>query len=362
MLQIDGKYTSAVVHHDQIDETSMAQIVAMVNSPAITNPVKIMPDFHAGSGAVIGFTMRAGEVVIPSIVGVDIGCGMLTGGIANPGLSLEVINDRIRAAVPLGFNIHPSAVYPKSDDQSMFDELCSLVGMDKARMNNSVGTLGGGNHFIELGESEDGELFITIHSGSRNLGKVTAEYYQKKAVDFSGGRPDVVKGMEYLPTDQYIAGMDIAQRYASLNRHTMLNRIAEALGVDVISTMESVHNYISPKDRIIRKGATSAYVGDKIILPFNRRDGIWILEGKSNPDWNFSAPHGAGRQMSRSQAKKQMTQDYVDLEMAESKVFSTYNPIDEAPDAYKPAADIQKFVVDTADFKFSIKPLLNIKG
>jgi RNA-splicing ligase RtcB len=211
-------------------------------------------------------------------------------------------------------------------------------------------------------DDPDNYMWITIHSGSRNFGKRVADYYQKQAIEYSSGRSDVEKGMEYMPTSEYIGGMAIAQRYAQLNRAVMMTNIIDILNCGLVEEINCTHNYISERDNIIRKGAVSAYEGDKIILPFNREDGIWVLHGKGNKDWNYSAPHGAGRQMSRSQARRLMTQESVDAEMAQSGVYSSFNPVDEAPGAYKPAKDIQKFVADTADFAFSIKPIINIKG
>jgi RNA-splicing ligase RtcB len=243
--------------------------------------------------------------------------------------------------------------------------IADMVGMSKSRLELSVGSLGGGNHFIEVGrgpEDADNYMWITIHSGSRNFGKMVADFYQNKAVEYSGRKAGVAKGMEYMPTSDYMSGMMVAQRYAQLNRVAMMTNIIDALNCTLVEEINCTHNYISERDHIIRKGAVSAHVGDKIILPFNREDGIWVLSGKGNKDWNLSAPHGAGRQMSRSQAKKMMTQKYVDDKMSESGVYSSFNPIDEAPDAYKPAKDIQKFVADTAKYEFSIKPIVNIKG
>lgn len=362
MIEIKGKFTSAVVHADQIDETSMSQIVQMVNSPGVTNPIKIMPDFHAGKGCVVGFTMPVGDVVVPNIVGVDIGCGMLASRISAPTIDVEELDDKIRSAVPVGFNIHSSPQTTAKDEVEQFFPLASQVGIDKGRLINSLGTLGGGNHFIELGIGSNNDYYITIHSGSRNFGKVIAETYQRRAVEYSSGKSGVLKDMEYMPSDEYIKAMYVAQSYAALNRSIMARNIAQAIGCEIKSQIDCVHNYISPLDNIIRKGAVSAQVGDKIVLPFNRKEGIWIMHGKGNPDWNFSAPHGAGRKMSRSQAKKNLTQEYVDLEMQETGVFSSFNPVDEAPDAYKSPDEIRKYIGETAGFSMSIKPILNVKG
>lgn len=363
MIEIDGKYTSAKVFADEIDETSLAQIIKMVNSPAINGEVRIMPDFHAGKGSVVGFTMPVRDIVIPNVVGVDIGCGMLTFSIEKPKLSLEEINERIRKAVPLGFSIHSKNQFDKLDDVDKYYELAEYVGMDRNRLELSIGTLGGGNHFIELGKYEkDDAYYITIHSGSRNFGKMVAEFFQRKAEEFSSGAKDVVKDMEYLPVDEYLPAMEIAQDYASTNRYVMMRNILKTLDVVAPAMIECVHNYISPATKMIRKGAVSANIADPIILPFNRSEGIWIMTGLGNAEWNLSAPHGAGRRMSRGQAKRELTQEHVDLEMMEAGVFSTYNPIDEAPDAYKSPDEIKKYIGETAQYLYSIKPILNIKG
>lgn len=359
-IKLVGKYTSATIHHSVAEDVSVSQIYGMLRSPAITNPVHIMPDFHAGKGSVVGFTMKASNMIIPNIVGVDIGCGMLTAKITAPRMGLLEVDNLIRLAVPTGFSVNREVKLNIRGNTNLY-ALASTVGMDINRMELSVGSLGGGNHFIELGKSDDGDTYITIHSGSRNLGKMVAEYFQKLATVFSGEMPDVSKDLEYMPVGDYMNAMLLAQEYASVNRLTMLKSIERALGVQVLDSFSCVHNYIDPIDMIIRKGAVSARKGDTIILPFNREDGIWIMEGLGNPDWNYSAPHGAGRTMSRSKAKKMFTQEYVDSRMVDSGVFSTSNPIDESPDVYKSASEIQGLVKETAEFKFSIKPILNIK-
>jgi tRNA-splicing ligase RtcB len=361
MIEIKGKFTDAIVYSDYIDTESMSQITKMVNSPGITNPVRIMPDFHAGKGSVIGFTMPVGEYIIPSITGVDIGCGMLSANLTGGDFTnLSLINNKIREVVPLGFNIHSKALFNIEQD---FLDLTSKIGIDSDRMVKSIGTLGGGNHFIEIGVDEGSQYWVTIHSGSRNFGLQVANFHQKRAVDYCKENGiDVEKGMEFEPVKEYLEDMYVAQRYAQANRDAMLCIILTALNSPIDRVVNCIHNYISPKDNIIRKGAVSAHPGDGIILPFNRKDGIWIMTGKGNPDWNFSAPHGAGRKMSRSQAKRDMTQAYVDEDMLNSGVFSSYNPIDEAPDAYKSPEEIKQYIGETAEYLFSIKPVLNIKG
>lgn len=356
MIKLQGKYSVATIMADSGEESAISQIYKMLNNPSITNPVVIMPDFHAGKGSVIGFTMEVGDYVIPNIVGVDIGCGMLSCKVERPNFSLEEIDNRIRKVVPLGFNIHKTPIVKYKND-----DLESLSGIDHNTLECSIGTLGGGNHFIEYGIDSFGEYWITIHSGSRNFGKRLAEYYQKKAVEFCKN-DNIEKDMEFLPTDDYLESMQIAQEYAYLNRQVILQSITNELKIKPLDTISCVHNYINSKDKIIRKGAIKAAEGVRIVIPFNRRDGIWIMSGKGNRDWNFSAPHGAGRTMSRGEAKRSITQDFVDKEMKESGVYSSYNPIDESPDVYKSVDSVTKYIGETAELLFTIKPLLNVKG
>ena len=354
-----GKYSTADVFADEVDEGCAAQIMGMLNSPAITNPVKIMPDFHVGKGSVIGFTMEVGEYIIPNVVGVDIGCGMLTAGIGSPIYGSSDVDSLVRRAIPLGFNVHKETKLSPTNDAK---ELANKVGMDLDRLQNSLGTLGGGNHFIEFGRDDRKDLYVTIHSGSRQFGLKVAEFHQNRAIEFckkEGIKVD--KELAFCPASEYLEDMRIAQRYASENRQMMLELILHALDTGVLNQIECVHNYIDD-DNIIRKGAVNARLGEPIILPFNRTDGIWIMNGLDNPEWNYSAPHGAGRTMSRSEAKRNLTQEQVDTEMNDSGVFSSHNPVDEAPQAYKKPEDIQKYIGETAKLIFKIKPILNIKG
>lgn len=360
MFTINGKYTTATVMSDTGDPESIRQITQMVNSPSISNPVVIMPDFHAGKGSVVGFTMKAGEYICPNIVGVDIGCGMLMAEIDEPKFSHEEIDFLVRKAIPTGFNTHQRNVASSNRWTNGQLKLCDTVGMDKGRFQNSIGTLGGGNHFIEFGMYND-KWIVTIHSGSRNFGKVVAEYYQALAVTYSKGKEDVTNGLEYLPFDDYIEGMYLAQKYAGQNRNTMLELLTGALGVSIKSSIESVHNFIGD-DGYIRKGATNADVDSPIILPFNRRDGIWVMIGKGNDGWNNSAPHGAGRVMSRGEAKRKLGASEVKIDLDNAGVFSSYDPLDEAPDAYKTPEEIQRYINETADFLYAVKPIINIKG
>lgn len=362
MLTLKGKYSTAIIHASEYEQEVIAQTIKMLNSPAITNPVIIMPDTHVGVGSVIGFTMQTSEKVIPNIIGVDIGCGMTAAEITLPQIPLAEIDARIRAAVPTGFNLRQGEFYPAD---KRFLALGKKVGCGEHVVSASIGTLGGGNHFIEIGE-HDGKSFLIVHTGSRNLGLRVAKYHQEKAsAKLSDRRKSlrVERDLEYLEgadVEEYLLDMFTAVQYAATNRETIVQQIAKVLGAPFKILGSSVHNYISDVDGIIRKGAISAHEGEFLIVPINRTFGTIIGRGRGNPDWNFSAPHGAGRLLSRSAAKKSYTQEDADALMG--NVFSSYNPVDEADFAYKSPESIMGLVSQTMDVEFVIKPILNIKG
>lgn len=436
MFEIPGKYTTAKVMIDNVDEATYAQITQFVNHPAFTNPIAIMPDTHAGKGSVIGFTMPLANNIIPNVVGVDIGCGMLSARIPNPKLSLEKIDDVIHGIIPLGNEIRAHGQWadmktvfewsnvsgqliefvkehnrrfntsykPVTYDYSWFIDAIDRIQVNPARAQGGIGTLGGGNHFIEMGVDESGDYWITIHTGSRNFGKCVADYHQKKAVDNIKNNVNKIieigieeikkhvknkndipgqikklrqdnfmssgnKGLETLTGDDalaYYIDMIFAQHYASTNRRVILNDIMRSFGfkgeID-IDVIESVHNYIDFKDMIIRKGAISAHAGERMVIPFNMKEGLWIVEGKGNINWNYSAPHGAGRVLSRSQANK--TLDLKEFKKVMKGVYSSsvcQSTLDESPMAYKPAKVIQEAIEPTIKIIDKVKPILNIKS
>lgn len=365
MFELQGKNSKAIIYGKYPEEENapeIGQIISLLNSPAITNPVRIMPDFHWGKGSCIGFTMKAGDLIVPNIVGVDIGCGMLSFRIettAPMSDTLEKVDKIIRDAVPVGFNIRNEHV---AEVDRLTLELAEKVGIDKGRLLNSIGTLGGGNHFIELGVDDRNRYWFTIHTGSRNFGLKVAEFYQRRAREFSISYKNIEKDLEFMPTDEYMEGMILAQRYAQLNRTHIMYAIERAFGLKIQDSINCIHNYINPQDGIIRKGAVAAYSNNTIILPFNRRDGIWIMNGLNNEEWNYSAPHGAGRKMSRTKAKKLLNSELVKEGLAKAGVYSSFDPIDEAPEAYKDSREIMDLSQPTAKLKFSIRPILNIKG
>jgi RNA-splicing ligase RtcB len=435
MFEINGKYTNAKVMIDNLEEGAIKQISSFVNHPAFTNSIAIMPDAHQGKGSCIGFTMPMNDKVIANIIGVDIGCGMLSINIGKTlPASFEVMDRKIRKVVPFGINVHErndhvihfkndfpwrkvsalahnfSIAYnekfgthfyaPAYDMDNYFLDLCSRIGMDIGRAIDSIGTLGGGNHFVELGISTSGDYWLTIHTGSRNIGKRVCDYWQhmaskvvkaekqkvlderikeirtkysgmeiknkiKEARNSMGFDAIISDELQYLEGENafgYLKDMIFCQQYASTNREYIAKLICEGLDIKTIDTIETVHNYINFRDCIVRKGSISSYIGERMIIPFNMRDGILICEGKSNPDWNFSAPHGAGRLMSRSQAKKNVNLD--DFKKSMEGIFSTSvgkGTLDESPMAYKDAKIIEEAIGPTATIIDRIKPVMNLK-
>jgi len=420
---------------DGVDETTMSQIYVFLNHPAFTNPIAIMPDCHYGKGAVIGFTMPITDKVIPNTIGVDIGCGVLSFNVGKnilSDISRKELNGHIRREIPFGYKVHEGKLPSGDYDQNFWKEVNEEVRQftlkfnkkfntnyspakfskrnleidcentwkcDYNRVVKSIGTLGGGNHYIEVGKSEKtGDYWITIHSGSRNLGKSIAEYWQrvaKKYLDdgiktkfdkevkkllkntkgiYRGIELDalkekykdknVAKGLEYLEgVDMfgYLVDMIFAQKYAKKNREVMAQIIIDGLNVDVKETIESVHNYIDFNDFIIRKGAISSYKDQKILIPFNQEDGMLICEGKSNKEWNYSAPHGAGRVGSRTWAKKNLSKQDARKRMDKKGIYCSLLPLDETRDAYKKASIIEEAIGPTAKILDRIIPVLNLK-
>ena len=391
MIEYTGKYTTAKIMTDFVDDATGRQINKMLRSPAMTNQIVIMPDTHMGKGSVIGFTMGLTDKVIPNVIGVDINCGLLSAKIKGElsDDSPEDVDKIVRSVIPVGFSRRETPALQRLE--SNIEDLAKLVGVDRDTLYNSIGTLGGGNHFIEFGLDDDGGEWVTIHTGSRYFGLRVATYYQEKAVrlsqdfrdkiaelkkSFSGKKlgekisqlkksSSIESEMEYLEgkdLDEYIEAMSLAAIYANINRITILNNIGKALGVEFEKTIHCEHNIIGRDDLIIRKGAVPAYEGQKIILPFNRTEGIWILEGKGNPEWNYSAPHGAGRVMSRAKAKELILPVDAKEEIKAAGVYSSHDPVDESNQAYKDPKLIQSLIEPTAKYLFSIKPYLNIKG
>lgn len=392
---------------ENIEPEALNQVYTLIKQPAFADcKVRIMPDVHAGAGCVIGFTADLGEKVIPNIVGVDIGCGMLTVELGNIDLDLATVDQIIRAKVPSGRNVHEGRPFA-------FDRLkelrCYRELKDTKRLERSIGTLGGGNHFIEVDVDEDGTKYLIIHTGSRNLGKQVAEYYQNLAIEIMQGKDELYAKQEQLiaeykaqgrrkeiqkaikelhrkfnpnslniPKDlcyltgkyreDYLHDMEICQHFASLNRYHIANTIiGDLFGADIaywkLPMFETIHNYIEFGTNMVRKGAISAKAGEPLLIPINMRDGCILGKGKGNEDWNCSAPHGAGRIMSRSKAKEVVS--LKEFEDSMQGIFTTsvgQSTIDEAPMVYKPMAEIVENIADTVEIVKIIKPIYNFKA
>ena len=373
--------------------------------------VRIMPDVHAGKGCVIGFTANLGDKVIPNIVGVDIGCGMLTVELGDEDLDFERFDNIVKRFVPSGYNIHKSKIAQMDEIKNLY---CFRDLKDTNKFDKAIGTLGGGNHFIEVDIDEYNNKYLVIHTGSRNMGKQVAEHYQNLAIELCSGKEEMflkkeeiikeykatgkkkeiqkaIKELEkqyksnkpHLPRDlcylqgkyreMYLHDMDICQHYAVKNRLSIAKSILENYyGRDFVSDydafiktscFETIHNYIDIQSNIVRKGAISAKKGEKLLIPINMRDGCIIGFGKGNLDWNESAPHGAGRIMSRMQAKRTFNLDQFKESM--EGIYSTSickETIDEAPFVYKTMDEIIKNIKDTVEIEKIIKPIYNFKA
>jgi len=397
MIELQGKYNTAKVFTDVIDNASVSQIIELCSQEFTAGQkIRMMPDVHAGMGCVIGTTMTVSNRIVPNLVGVDIGCGMETVRIKGKHLELEQLDKLIYAKIPSGFGIRST---PHKLNEQI--DLCSLRCADKIdlrRAERSLGTLGGGNHFIEADKGENG-IYIVIHSGSRHLGVEVARYYQQEGyrqLNQAGDdavkqliadlkaqgrdteirrelkklentkRTAVPKHLAYVSGalfDDYIHDMKLVQRYAALNRQAMMEEIIKGMKLTVEEQFTTIHNYIDTDNMILRKGAVSAQSGEKLIIPINMRDGSLICIGKGNPDWNCSAPHGAGRLMSRGEAKQSFTVSEFKKQMKGIYTTSVGNgTLDECPMAYKGMNDIVDNIGDTADIYEIIKPIYNFKA
>ena len=312
MFELEGKYGTAKVFTDDVDQKAIAQVIDLLNQPyAAGSKIRMMPDIHAGAGCTIGTTMTITDRVCPNLVGVDIGCGMYVVKISGS-IDPERLDTVIRKSVPAGFAIHPEeSQYARLFD---FGNLRCKDHVDAARAKRSIGTLGGGNHFIEIGEADD-EWYIFIHTGSRNFGLQVCKYHAAKAK---------ANGSKYLLGDdmkEYFDDMIVAQRFASQNRNAIVASVITALDIKGEYVCDTIHNYIDFTRGIIRKGAVRAEAGETLVIPMNMRDGVLLCKGKGNPDWNYSAPHGAGRVLSRAQAKRQL--DMAEFESQMEGIYST---------------------------------------
>ncbi|MDR0839081.1 MAG: RtcB family protein [Oscillospiraceae bacterium] len=356
MIELQGKYNTAKMFTDSAEQYAIAQVINLLNQEFVSgSKIRLMPDAHPGEGCTIGTTMTITDKVVPNLVGVDIGCGMETVLLRDTRVELQQLDKAIHKLIPAGFNVRKTA-HTYADEPELTKLRCAKhVSLDRARL--SVGTLGGGNHFIELDRDDDGRLYLVIHTGSRNLGKQVAEFYQKSA----GG--STLAYVEGALLDDYLHDMAIVQRYADINRAAIARDIIKEMKFKVDERFSTVHNYIDLDSMILRKGAISARSGERVLIPMNMRDGSLICVGRGNPDWNFSAPHGAGRLMSRSDAKQSVT--LTQFEKSMEGIYSTTvkkSTIDESPFAYKPMDEIIANIADTAEIVKTIKPVYNFKA
>ncbi len=370
MLLIEGKYNTAKVFTDIIEEGAASQIQTLCNQEFVKgSKIRIMPDVHAGVGCTIGTTMIIKDKVVPNLVGVDIGCGMETILIKNKQLDLQKLDELIYQRIPSGFSIRrtPHHYNEKID----LTKLRCLKAINLDRAQKSIGTLGGGNHFIEVNKDDEGNLYIVVHSGSRHLGLEVANYYQKagyqqlrkKGKDAHKNIPSSLAYVTGSLFDDYIHDMKIVQRFAKLNRKAIVDEIVEGMKIDIIEQFTTIHNYIDTDAMILRKGAVSAKKGEQFLVPINMRDGSLICIGKGNADWNYSAPHGAGRLMSRKKAKETFTLSEYKKQMKDIYTTSVHKEtLDECPMAYKSMDDIIKHIEPTADVVKIIKPIYNFKA
>ncbi len=398
MIEVNGKFNTAKIYTDVVDEASIAQVITLCNQEFTTGSrIRLMPDIHAGAGCTIGTTMTITDKVVPNLVGVDIGCGMETIRLRETHIELQKLDKLIYEKIPSGFNIRDKA--HRYVDQIDLSGLCCAKHVDLLRAEKSVGTLGGGNHFIEVDRDEEGNLYVVVHSGSRHLGKEVASYYQEEGykvlngtdeasaqrliaeMKAAGRQKEIQKELKRLKNlkqtsipralayvsgplfDQYIHDMKLVQQFARLNRKAIMDEIVKGMKLHVAEQFTTIHNYIDTDAMILRKGAVSAKLGEQILIPINMRDGSLICIGKGNEDWNCSAPHGAGRLMSRAQAKQSFTVSEFKKQMLEVYTTSVNSStLDECPMAYKNMDDIVENIGPTADIVKVIKPVYNFKA
>lgn len=397
-MKIIGKQNEAIVYGDNIEDSAIEQIQILCDQAfASGSKIRIMPDVHTGAGCTIGMTMTITDKVVPNIVGVDIGCGMYTVCLGKIDIDFEKL-DTIVHGIPSGKNVWEGR--QKKFDLTVLN--CYRNLKDTKRIAKSIGTLGGGNHFIEIEKTQRDVKYMIIHTGSRNLGKQVANYYQDMAIDLHKGKQEYFQKRdemiaqykaegrrkelqqalktivwtqkkleipeelcflygEYM--EQYLHDIAICQQFAKENRELIAQKIMEAMSWEPQEVFHTVHNYIDVKENIVRKGAISAKKGEKVLIPINMKDGSILAIGKGNAEWNYSAPHGAGRLYSRSQAKEQFTLQQYQKEM--EGVYSTCvteKTLDESPMAYKKLEDIVNAVQQTVDVVEVMKPIYNFKA
>jgi len=409
MIEIKGQYNSAIIYQSEIDDATRDQVQTIVNQPFVEGEtIRIMPDCHAGAGCVIGTTMTlTNGRVCPNLVGVDIGCGMYLvslKGIKEEDIDFKALDEFVETHIPTGRNIHEErkAKFPDILNLKCYREL-----KDTAKFEKAIGTLGGGNHFLELDKDTEGTIYFVVHTGSRNMGKQVADYYQDLADGVCNRQLDayfvekanlietykaegrkteiqaalkaltqkykentnkVPKDLAWLEGDHlndYLHDMDICQRYAQLNRETICREICRFFSIDfdTAGKLETIHNYIDLEQKMLRKGSIDCSEGKGVIIPVNMRDGSIIAVGKGNKDYNCSGPHGAGRLMSRNQARENISLD--DFKKSMDGIYTSCvseETLDESPMAYKSIESVLPWIKETADVVDIIRSIWNYKA
>lgn len=395
MIEIRGQYTDALIYTNNPQEAAISQIEELVNQPFMEGAkVRIMPDYHAGKGCVIGTTIALNNRVVPNLVGVDVGCGVFVAEIEETAVDFDQLDRTIRQFVPAGNDIHEEASNIRSTEQ-FANDLFVANGLHNDYTNRSLGTLGGGNHFIELAKDEEGKHYLLIHTGSRYVGSKIANWHQNRAyeslrridltekieelkaagryqeiqrmiTEYKDENPIISKELAYLEGDlfaDYIADMKLAQQFAHENRQMIARIIGEKMKWEYGLQFDSVHNYIDIDSMILRKGAVRAGAGEQLVIPMNMRDGSLICIGKGSAAWNESAPHGAGRIFSRSAAMKNLSME--DFKQTMHGIWTTSvseETLDEAPMAYKPMQEIMDQIGETVEIQKRIIPVYNFKA
>lgn len=400
MIEVNGKYNDALIFTDIVEDAAISQIELLCNQEFVKDSkIRIMPDVHSGAGCTIGTTMTIKDKVVPNLVGVDIGCGMEIVKLKNKHIELQQLDKLIYNKIPSGFDIRETA-HKYSKEIDLLNLRCILnANINIIKAERSIGTLGGGNHFIEANKDSENNIYIVIHSGSRHLGLEVANYYQNEGFKALNGsskqdidklilelksqgkqkeiqstlkhlkqtfKTDIPKSLAYVSDDlfdDYIHDMKLVQKFAELNRKAMMNEIVKGMKLDVVEQFTTIHNYIDTDNMILRKGAVSAQTNQKLLIPINMRDGSLICIGKGNRNWNYSAPHGAGRLMSRTKAKNSFTVSEFKKQM--KGIYSTSinkDTLDECPMAYKNIDDIVNNIKDTVEILDIIKPIYNFKA
>lgn len=364
MLEIKGKFNSALVYANALEKGAIGQLTALCNQEFVQGEkLRVMPDAHAGAGCVIGTTMTISDKIVPNLVGVDIGCGMEVINIGNCRMDFKKLDGVIRKSVPSGLALRKQ-VHRFSYDLNISELTCAKA-LNREKVLHSLGTLGGGNHFIELAINDDcEEYYLIIHSGSRNPGFQVATFHQNVA---GKNRSEKVPfELAYLTGQNfsdYVHDMKIMQDYATTNRKAIADEILKGMKWKAHSSFTTIHNYLDTENMILRKGAVSAQKEETLIIPMNMRDGSLLCEGLGNPEWNYSAPHGAGRIFSRKDAKENITLTQFKQSMA--GIYSSSisrNTIDESPQAYKPMNEIISQIGATVKIRAILKPVYNFKA